>query len=207
MARGIGEVLLPPSSCKTLTKAELTAIESAGLSVFVVFQHCGHSARTSIWQNKETADKGRKDAEGRGASGAASSASPPRRRSISPSISIRTPAGTTRFPPPASGRASKPISIRSTEVFAQYILAGRRLWRRDHLPASEGERQGEILLAVDRRSAMSDRRSSSTAGNGICFRMSSRSSGATRATRSTPTWPIRRRRISGNGRHAAQRAA
>jgi hypothetical protein len=59
---GIGE------SCyhhplKTLTKAELTAIENAGLSVFVVFQHCGAQCVNFDLQNKETADKGRKDAE------------------------------------------------------------------------------------------------------------------------------------------------
>jgi hypothetical protein len=59
---GIGE------SCyhhplKTLTKAELTAIENAGLSVFVVFQHCGAQCANFDLQNKETADKGRKDAE------------------------------------------------------------------------------------------------------------------------------------------------
>ena len=59
---GIGE------SCyhhpiKTLTKAELTAIENAGLSVFVVFQHCGAQCVNFDLQNKETAEKGRKDAE------------------------------------------------------------------------------------------------------------------------------------------------
>ena len=48
---------------KTLTKAELTAIESAGMSVFVVFQHCGAQCVNFDLQNKETADKGRKDAE------------------------------------------------------------------------------------------------------------------------------------------------
>ena len=59
---GIGE------SCyhhplKTLTKAELTAIESAGLSVFVVFQHCGAQCVNFDLQNKATAGKGRKDAQ------------------------------------------------------------------------------------------------------------------------------------------------
>jgi hypothetical protein len=58
---GIGE------SCyhhplKMLTKAELTAIENAGLSVFVVFQHCGAQCVNFDLQNKETAEKGRKDA-------------------------------------------------------------------------------------------------------------------------------------------------
>ncbi len=58
---GIGE------SCyrhplKTLTKAELTAIENAGLSVYVVFQHCGAQCVNFDLQNKETAEKGRKDA-------------------------------------------------------------------------------------------------------------------------------------------------
>ena len=59
---GIGE------SCyrhplKTLTKAELTAIENAGMSVYVVFQHCGAQCVNFDLQNKETAGKGRKDAE------------------------------------------------------------------------------------------------------------------------------------------------
>jgi hypothetical protein len=58
---GIGE------SCyrhplKTLTKAELTAIENAGMSVFVVFQHCGAHCANFDLENKETVDKGRKDA-------------------------------------------------------------------------------------------------------------------------------------------------
>ena len=47
-----------------MTKAELTAIENAGLSVFVVFQHCGAQCVNFDLQNKETAEKGRKDAEG-----------------------------------------------------------------------------------------------------------------------------------------------
>jgi hypothetical protein len=59
---GIGE------SCyrhplKTLTKAELNAIENAGMSVYVVFQHCGAQCVNFDLQNKETAGKGRKDAE------------------------------------------------------------------------------------------------------------------------------------------------
>ena len=61
--RGVGE------SCyhhplKTLTKAELTAIENAGMSVYVVFQHCGAQCVNFDLQNKETAEKGRKDAAG-----------------------------------------------------------------------------------------------------------------------------------------------
>jgi hypothetical protein len=47
---------------KTLTKAELTAIENAGMSVYVVFQHCGANCANFDLQNKETAEKGRKDA-------------------------------------------------------------------------------------------------------------------------------------------------
>ncbi len=39
---GIGEVCYHHPQ-KILTKAELAAIERAGMSVFIVFQHCGHS--------------------------------------------------------------------------------------------------------------------------------------------------------------------
>lgn len=49
---------------KVLTRAELAAIESAGLSVFVIFQHCGHDCTNFDIGNPETANKGRKDAEG-----------------------------------------------------------------------------------------------------------------------------------------------
>jgi len=59
---GTGEVCYHHAS-KTLTKAELTAIENAGMSVFVIFQHCNHSCANFDLQNKETANKGRKDAE------------------------------------------------------------------------------------------------------------------------------------------------
>ena len=47
---------------KTLTKAELTAIENAGMSVYVIFQHCNQSCANFDLDNKATADKGRKDA-------------------------------------------------------------------------------------------------------------------------------------------------
>jgi hypothetical protein len=60
---GIGEACYHHPS-KTLTKAELSAIENAGLSVYVVFQHCGAQCVNFDLQNKETAEKGRKDAEG-----------------------------------------------------------------------------------------------------------------------------------------------
>jgi hypothetical protein len=60
---GIGESCYHNKS-KTLTKAELTAIERAGLSVYVVFQHCGAQCVNFDLQNRATADKGRKDAEG-----------------------------------------------------------------------------------------------------------------------------------------------
>lgn len=59
---GIGEVCYHHPS-KTLSKAELAAIEDAGLSVFVVFQHCGAQCLNFDLLNKETAEKGRKDAE------------------------------------------------------------------------------------------------------------------------------------------------
>src|SRR3569833_684978 len=60
---GIGESCYHHKS-KTLTKAELAAIEHAGLSVYVVFQHCGNKCENFDVKNKATADKGRKDAEG-----------------------------------------------------------------------------------------------------------------------------------------------
>jgi hypothetical protein len=60
---GIGEACYH-NKTKTLTKAELAAIERAGLSVYVVFQHCGAQCVNFDLQNTATADKGRKDAEG-----------------------------------------------------------------------------------------------------------------------------------------------
>jgi hypothetical protein len=60
---GIGESCYHHKS-KILTKAELAAIEHAGLSVYVVFQHCGNKCVNFDVKNKATADKGRKDAEG-----------------------------------------------------------------------------------------------------------------------------------------------
>jgi hypothetical protein len=59
---GIGEACYH-NATKSLTKAELAAIEHAGLSVYVVFQHCGAQCVNFDLQNKETAEKGRKDAE------------------------------------------------------------------------------------------------------------------------------------------------
>ena len=50
-----------------------------------------------------------------------------------------------------------------------------------HLPAPQGRAARRSISGCHRRSAMSARRNFSTAGNGICFRTSSRSSGATRA--------------------------
>jgi hypothetical protein len=47
---------------KTLTKAELTAIENAGMSVYVIFQHCNNSCANFDMGNPATAGKGRKDA-------------------------------------------------------------------------------------------------------------------------------------------------
>jgi glycoside hydrolase-like protein len=59
---GVGETCYH-NQTKTLTRTELNAIERAGLSVFVVFQHCGAQCVNFDLQNPETADKGRKDAE------------------------------------------------------------------------------------------------------------------------------------------------
>ena len=58
---GIGEVCYHHKS-KTLTKAELTAIERAGMFVYVIYQHCNHSCANFDMANPATADKGRKDA-------------------------------------------------------------------------------------------------------------------------------------------------
>jgi hypothetical protein len=51
------------NATKILTRAELAAIEHAGMSVFVIFQHCGHDCANFDLQNPETAAKGYKDAE------------------------------------------------------------------------------------------------------------------------------------------------
>ncbi len=58
---GIGEACYH-NATKTLTKTELAAIEHAGMSVYVVFQHCGAQCVNFDFQNKDTAEKGRKDA-------------------------------------------------------------------------------------------------------------------------------------------------
>ena len=133
---------------KTLTKAELTAIENAGLSVFVVFQHCGAQCVNFDLQNKETADKGRKDAEG--AVRLAQRARPARRHAdlFRASISIRTPGRDNPLPAARIWPSIEAYFDQVEEVLARHALAGRRLWRRDHLPAPQGERQGEVFLAV-----------------------------------------------------------
>jgi hypothetical protein len=59
---GTGETCYHNKS-KVLSKAELAAIEQVGLSVYVVFQHCGAQCVNFDVKNKATADKGRKDAE------------------------------------------------------------------------------------------------------------------------------------------------
>lgn len=60
---GIGEVCYHHPQ-KVLTRAEMAAIEQHGMSVFIVFQHCGHQCANFNIDNKDTAEKGRKDAEG-----------------------------------------------------------------------------------------------------------------------------------------------
>ena len=172
---------------------------------------CGVPALRRAVRELRSAEQGdrRQGPQGRRGRGAAGARTRPARRhaDLFRDRFRSYPGRTARCPPPASGRASKPISIRSTRCLAQTPLAGRRLRRRRHLPAPQGERQGEISSGSRRRSAMSARRSSSTAANGICFRTSPRSSAATRPTRSTPTSPIRRRPISASGRRAGPRAA
>ena len=191
---------------KTLTKAELTAIEHAGMSVYVVFQHCGAQCVNFDLQNKETAEKGRKDAEGAVAAWRTSSASPPTRRSISPSTSILRPAATARCRPRGSGRASRPISIRSTRCFAQtrwqvgVYGAGITCQR---LKASGKAKYFWLSTSLGHHRHAA---SSSTAGSGICFRTSPRSSAATRRnTFDTDVDQSGERRISASGRRAGRR--
>ena len=72
---GIGEVCYHHKS-KTLTKAELTAIERAGLFVYVVFQHCG--AQCVNFDMAKQGDR-RQGAQGRRRRGAAGARSRPAR--------------------------------------------------------------------------------------------------------------------------------
>src|SRR5690348_2162786 len=51
---GIGEVSYQKES-KTLTKTELTALKSAGMLVYVIFQHCNHSCANFDMTNPATA--------------------------------------------------------------------------------------------------------------------------------------------------------
>ena len=84
---GIGEVCYHHKS-KTLTKAELTAIERAGMFVYVIFQHCNHSCANFDMANPPPPIRGARTPSPR-CSWRAISASPRTRRSISASISIR----------------------------------------------------------------------------------------------------------------------
>ena len=194
---GIGE------SCyhhplKTLTKAELTAIESAGLSVFVVFQHCGAQCVNFDLQNKATAGKGRKDAQA----------------AVRLAEELGQPAGTPIYFAidfdPTPGRDNPlPAARIWASIDAYFDQVGHVLARTRWQVGVYGAGITCQRLKASGKAKYFWLSSSlghlGTAGNGICFRTSSRSSGATPATRSTPTWSIRRRRISGNGRHAAQR--
>ena len=58
---GIGETCYH-SPTKVLAKAELKAIEDAGLSVVTIFQHCNADCMNFNADNAATAEKGRKDA-------------------------------------------------------------------------------------------------------------------------------------------------
>ena len=144
---GIGEVCYHHKS-KTLTKAELTAIERAGMSVYVIFQHCNHSCANFDLANPATADKGRKDADRRGAAGARSRTARGhadlfRRRFRSVSRQGLRDAGRAHL---AERRAVFQSDQRGLRADA---LAGRHLRRGRDMQAPEGERQGQVLLAVD----------------------------------------------------------
>ena len=166
--------------CKTLTKVELTAIENAGLSVFVVFQHCGAQCVNFDLQNKETAEKGRKDAGGCGSAWRTTSASPPTRRFISPSTSIRRPGSDCPLPAARIWPSIDAYFDQINEVLAQ-ARAGRSASMARASRASASRRAARQSISGCRhRSATSARRSSSTAATGICSRTSSRSSEATR---------------------------
>ena len=70
--------------------------------------------------NKETAEKGRKDADAAVQSGAAISASPPRRRSISASISILPRPGQCAIPAARIWPSIEAYFDQVNEVFAQH---------------------------------------------------------------------------------------
>ena len=68
---GIGEVCYHNKK-KTLTKAELTAIENAGMSVYVVFQHCNRSCANFDMAKQANRRQGAQGRDGRRAVGARS---------------------------------------------------------------------------------------------------------------------------------------
>jgi hypothetical protein len=187
---GIGE------SCyhhplKTLTKAELTAIENAGLSVFVVFQHCGAQCVNFDLQNKETAEKGRKDAEA--AVALAQDLGQPANTPIYFAIDFDpTPGRDNPLPAARIWPSIEAYFDQVQEVFARtrwqvgVYGAGITCQR---LRASGKAKYFWLSSSLGHLGSPS----SSTPVNGICFRTWSRSSGATPAIRSTPTWSIRRR--------------
>ncbi len=187
---------------KTLTKAELTAIESAGMSVFVVFQHCGAQCVNFDLQNKETADKGRKDAEAavRLAEELGQPAETPIYFAIDfdPTPGRDNPLPATRIWPSIEAYFDQVAEVLARTPWQVGVYGAGITCQR--LKASGKAKYFWLSSSLGHLGSPEF----STVGNGICFRTSSRSSGATRATRSTPTWSIRRRHISGNGRPAAR---
>ena len=123
---GIGEVCYHHKS-KTLTKAELTAIERAGMSVYVIFQHCGAQCA-----NFDLAKPGRPPTRGARTPSAAvrwraNSDSPRTRRSISRSISIRTHGkATARCRPTRIWPSIEQYFDQINEVLRANALAGRQ---------------------------------------------------------------------------------
>ena len=113
----------------------------------MVFQHCGAQCVNFDLQNKETADKGRKDAEA--AVRLAHELGQPADTPIYFAIDFDpTPGRDNPLPAARIWPSIEAYFDQVSEVLARTPLAGRRLWRRDHLPAPQGERQGEIFLAV-----------------------------------------------------------
>ena len=189
---GIGEVCYHHKS-KTLTKAELDRDRTRGhVRLRDVSALRRTAARISTWRIKATADKGRKDADGRGAAGARSRPARGHADLFRRSISIRIPARTARCRPTASGRASKPYFDQINEVFAQTRWQVGVYGAGVTCKRLKESGKAKYLLALDiarphRLAGVLQQRR-----NGICFRTSPRSSAATRPIRSTPTLPIRR---------------
>ena len=118
------------------------------MSVYVVFQHCGAQCVNFDLQNKETADKGRKDADRRGGAGALA-----RPAGANADLFRHRFRSRPRQRLRAAGRshlAEHRNVLRSGQRGAGAdAVAGRRLRRRRHLHAPPGRRPRQVLLAFD----------------------------------------------------------